>query len=35
MNNNAYKAEFDRLMNAGELKSQVTSYTDGAAEFRS
>jgi hypothetical protein len=35
LNNKAYKAEFDRLMNAGELKSQVTSYTDGAAEFRS
>jgi hypothetical protein len=35
LNNKAYKAEFDRQMNAGELKSQVTSYTDGAAEFRS
>jgi hypothetical protein len=35
LNNKIYKAEFDRLMNAGELKSQVTSYTDGGAEFRS
>jgi hypothetical protein len=34
LNNKAYKAEFDRLMNAGELASQVTSYTDGSAEFR-
>lgn len=34
LNNKAYKTEFDRLMNAGELKSQVTSYTDGGAEFR-
>jgi hypothetical protein len=34
LNNKAYKAEFDRLMNTGELKSQVTSYTDGSAEFR-
>jgi hypothetical protein len=34
LNNRAYKAEFDRLMAAGDLKSQVTAYTDGAAEFR-
>jgi hypothetical protein len=35
LNNRAYKAVFDRLMAADQLKSQVTSYTDGAAEFRS
>ena len=34
LNNKAYKAEFDRLMNAGELRSRVTSYHDGGAEFR-
>lgn len=34
LNNKKYKAEFDRLMSLGELKSQVTSYTDGGAEFR-
>jgi hypothetical protein len=34
LNNKFYKAEFDRLMNAGELKSQATAYTDGGAEFR-
>jgi hypothetical protein len=32
-NNKSYKAEFDRLMNAGELRSQVTtSYLDGEAQ---
>jgi hypothetical protein len=35
LNNRAYKAMFDKLMAADQLKSQVTSYTDGAAEFRS
>jgi hypothetical protein len=33
-NNKKYKAMFDKLMAADQLKSQVTSYTDGAAEFR-
>jgi DNA-dependent RNA polymerase auxiliary subunit epsilon len=35
LNNRAYKDVFDRLMAADQLKSQVTSYTDGGAEFRS
>jgi hypothetical protein len=35
LNNRAYKAIFDKLMASDQLKSQVTSYTDGAAEFRS
>ncbi len=33
-NNKKYKAMFDKLMAADQLKSQCTSYTDGAAEFR-
>jgi hypothetical protein len=35
LNNRAYKAVFDRLMDSGQLASQVTSFTDGGAEFRS
>jgi hypothetical protein len=34
LNNKAYKAVFDRLMDSGQLASQVTSFTDGGAEFR-
>ncbi len=34
MNNKAYKQCFDRLMSEDQLKSQVTSFTDGGAEFR-
>ena len=34
LNNREYKQCFDRLMSADQLKSQVTSYTDGGAEFR-
>ncbi len=34
LNNRAYKAVFDRLMAADQLKSQVTSYTHGSGEFR-
>ena len=33
-NNRKYKAMFDKLMADDQLKSQVTSYTDGGAEFR-
>jgi len=29
-----YRAEFDRLVATDELKSAVTSYTDGSGEFR-
>jgi hypothetical protein len=33
LNSKAYKAEFDRLMNAGQLQSQcTTSYLDGQAQ---
>ena len=32
--NKTYKAEFDRLMNAGELNSQCTQFTDLSGEFR-
>jgi hypothetical protein len=35
LNNRSYKAVFDRLMDSGQLASQVTSFTDGGAEFRS
>jgi hypothetical protein len=35
LNNRAYKETFDRLMAAGQLESIATTYTDGAAEFRS
>jgi hypothetical protein len=34
LNNKAYKSVFDRLMDSGQLASQVTSFTDGGAEFR-
>jgi hypothetical protein len=34
LNNKAYKAVFDRLMDSGQLASQVTAFTDGGAEFR-
>ena len=34
LNDKAYKAVFDRLMDSGQLASQVTSFTDGGAEFR-
>jgi hypothetical protein len=34
LNNKAYKEVFDRLMNAGQLESIATTYTDGGAEFR-
>jgi hypothetical protein len=34
MNNPAYKAVVDKLMADGSLESQVTSLTDGGAEFR-
>jgi hypothetical protein len=34
-NNKLYKAEFDRLMNAGQLESFCTSLHDGGKEFRS
>jgi hypothetical protein len=34
-NNKLYKAEFDRLMNSGELASVCTSLHDGGREFRS
>jgi hypothetical protein len=34
LNNRDYKKTFDRLMAADQLKSQVTSYTDGSGEFR-
>jgi hypothetical protein len=34
LNNRVYKAEFDRLMAADQLESQITSLTDGSAGFR-
>jgi hypothetical protein len=34
LNNKAYKETFDRLMNAGELESVATTYTDNGVEFR-
>lgn len=34
LHNKAYKTVFDRLMDAGQLASQVTAFTDGGAEFR-
>jgi hypothetical protein len=34
-NNRAYKAEFDRLMAADQLDSQITSLHDNGREFRS
>ena len=34
LNNKLYKAEFDRLMAADKLDSQITTLTDHGAEFR-
>ena len=34
LNNAAYRVVFDKLMADGSLESQITSLTDGGAEFR-